>query len=261
MREEEYNIYPPDKVEYVPRDEFVQSLISLHSPKAKAAEDAILSIWDDQQHRRPVLCKVDPATVTLARDYIRYRDQGARLPKFSRWATGMFRDNKQLASDLATAGKYQESSGEIVISGDKIDILRCADTPHFSSCFKYRAEYPLGDYTQLPKLICEKTPGICIAYVDDENKRMRGRVWVHHARRQDNGKDVAVVCQAWAGSLPAKQVAEVINSMGIEALVGEGYGREVKSKNAVLVDFINCFDTQVHHDMYTWRKGFSVEPV
>lgn len=254
-----YNIHDPNTLKWAERDSFIQGLVGKHSPPVLEAENAILSIWDDVNAGKPCRVKVDASTVEMAKDYIRYRDKGARLPKFGRWATGMFKDSPTLAADLAAAGKYVEKSGDIVISANIVDILRCADTPHFMSCFKYTGVD--GGYSDMPKHICEDTPGICIAYVDDSGTppKMRGRVWVHHAKRCEDGEDVAVVCKEWAGSLPARQVAEYIKTLGIPAYVGGGYGSQ--DARGVAVDFINCFTEKLHHDMYTWVKGYKVTPV
>lgn len=244
----QYDIWPLDQVNYVERDEFIKKLIGQTESPGKAAEDAIVAIWNDMRRGLPVQVKVEQTTVMLAQDYIRYRDKGARLPKFGRWASGMFRDDKKLANDIAAAGKYEEKTGDVIISGDAVDILRCADTPHFTSCFKYNGGK--GAYKDVPKAICENTPGIAIAYVDDDNRKMRGRVWVHHAVRLDTKEDVAVVCNAWAGSLPARQVAEIIKAKGIPAAIsaGGGYGNTP-------VRYVNCFTNNIHHDLYTWQEN------
>lgn len=252
-----YNILDPSSIKWAERDGFIQKLVGAHTPAQLEAEDAIVSIWDDICKAKPVQVKVDKATVELAQDYIRYRSKGARLPKFGRWATGMFKDNSQLAADLAAAGKYVEKSGDIVISGDIVDILRCADTKHFTSCFSKDSCYP-----KMPQHICEDAPGICIAYVDDNGTppKMRGRVWVHHAERVEDGVEVAVVCKEWAGSLSARQVAEHIQkTLDIPAYIGGSYGRD--DPNGVPVNFINCFDKSLHHDLYTWVKGFRATPI
>ena len=254
-----YDIWPLDQVNYVERDEFIQKLLTKFPPQEILLEDSIVSIWNGN-HPQEVRAKVDPNTVELAYDYIKFRDKNARLPKFSKWATGMFKGDKELAKSLAAAGKLVDASGDVVISGDVVDILRCADTPHFISCFKY--EGGRGHYKNLPKMIAEECPGIAIAYVDDENGKMRGRVWVHHAQRLDTGEDVAVVCQQWAGTLNAMQVAkEIQTKLGIPAFHGTGYGRKVENVNAVKVKFVNCFKEPVHHDMYTWLPEYAVTPV
>lgn len=250
-----YDIWPLDQVKYVERDEFIQKLLTKVEAPEIPVEDQVMSIWDDIHMGVPVKAMVDVRTVHLAQDYIRYRDQGARLPKFSKWASSMFKDDKQLAKDLAAAGKATDK-GAIVISGDIVDILRCADTKHFSSCFAYKGGE--GYYKEMPKHICEDTPGIAIAYIDDDEGKMRGRVWVHHAQRIDTGEDVAVVCQQWAGSLDAKQVCREIQKMGIPAFHGGSYGNQAGD---VQVRFINCFKKALHHDMYTWLDPFRVTSV
>ena len=255
-----YDIWPLDQVRYVERDDFIKKLLTKFETDEIPLENSIVSIWDKMRRDVPVKVRVDRGTVDLARDYIRYRDMNARLPKFSKWAAGMFKDDKQLAKDLAAAGKETDTSGAIVISGDVVDILRCADTPHFTSCFDYKKGH--GLYKQLPKQIAEETPGIAIAYIDDDNGRMRGRVWVHHAQRTDTGEDVAVVCAQWAGTLQAAQVVKKIQGeLGIPAFYGGGYGKQSDRQDHVRVNFINCFNTAVHHDMYTWVKEYKVESV
>jgi hypothetical protein len=253
VEEIKYNILDPATIQYVERDDFIKSICGRHSPKALEAEDAIVEIWNKTRNGEALRVKVDQNTVRLAKDYIKYRDKGARLPKFGRWATGMFKEDVRIAADLAAAGKYVEKSSDIIISGGIIDILRCADTPHFASCFAKGSIYP-----EMPKKICEDTPGICIAYVDDEKGKMRGRVWVHHAQRVDNGKDVAIVCAHWGGTVTAQQVVDLIRLGGAEAYVGGGYGRQYGGANRIGVNFINCFTQSLHHDMYTWMKDFGV---
>lgn len=250
---EGYHILNPATIKYVERDDFIKSLELKVPPKPTPLEDAVVNIWNEQQAGITVKAKVDVNTVQLAQDYIRYRNKQARLPAFSRWASGMFRDDATIAKDLAAAGKYYENSGDIVVSGGLIDILRCADTPHFSSCFGVDSYYK-----DMPQKIAEMCPGIAIAFVDDENGKMRGRCWVHHARRLEDGVEVAVVCQKWGGTVDAKQIAEVIKEKGIPAYVAGSYGNE---DGDVKVEFINCFTTEVHHDLYTWKNPYRVRAV
>lgn len=247
-----YNcIAAPDKIEYVERDDFIKSLLMKATPPEMPLEDAVLKIRANMEsYNFDGKFKVSAATAALAKDYIKYRKRGARLPKFSRWAAGMFKDDAALAGDLAMAGKWEEKSGDIVISGDVMDLLRNADTHHFSSCLKAG-----GVYEDVTKGIVTDHSGIAIAYVDDENGRMRGRVWVHHAQRADTGADVAVVCQKWGGTLEARQVVDLLRDKGHEAYVGGAYGRQ---GDGIYVNFVNCFTTNIHHDMYTWVKNFRV---
>jgi hypothetical protein len=250
---EGYHILDPATIKYAERDDFIKSLELKIPAKPLPLEDTVVNIWNEQSTGKPVKAKVDVNTVQLAQDYIRYRDKQARLPAFSRWASGMFRDDATIAKDLAAAGKYYENNGDIVISGGLIDILRCADTPHFQSCFKVG-----GGYDDMPQKIAEMCPGIGIAFVDDEAGKMRGRCWVHHAKRLEDGVEVAVVCQKWGGTVDAKQIAEVIKEKGIPAYVAGSYGHE---DGDTKVEFINCFTSPVHHDLYTWKSPYRVRAV
>lgn len=251
--ERKYPIYDEAHIKFMERDDFIKSVCGIVSPTAKPLEEAVLSIWEKQREGGAVKFKVDRATVRMARDYIHYRKRDARLPKFSKWATGMFRDDATLAADLATAGKWEEKSSDIVISCSMADINRNAATPHFSSCLT-----PGGYYGEVTQQILENCPGIGIAYVKDDKDYMRGRCWIHHAQRVDDGVDCIVVCTKWGGTLTAEQVVEVLRAKGIPAYVGGSYGNQ--RAGGIPVNFIGCFDRDIHHDMYTWVKGFKVAP-
>lgn len=244
----------PENLKYVPRTEFIQALCGTIEATPRPLEDIIsdFGAW----HRHPPKVQVSPTTLELAQTYVMFRNRGARLPKFSRWATGMFKDDKVLAKDLAACGKTEDSSSDIVISGDVMDLLRNADTTHFNSCLKAG-----GSYEKVTRGIVEDCPGIAIAYIDDENGRMRGRCWVHHAERADNGATVAVVCHKWGGTLDAIQVVESLRKRGFEAYVGGSYGKQYEGHDAIKVNFVGGFKVQVHHDMYTWVRDFKVHPL
>lgn len=245
-------VAPPNKLKYVERTEFLQSLFGSLPVESRPLESVITSLAAVLE-APAARVTVDRETVYLATTYIRLKEKGARLPKFSRWATGLFKDDKTLAKDLATAGKVEDTTADIVISGNIMDILRNADTPHFYSCLKAG-----GPYEDVTKGIVEKCPGIAIAYIDDENGKMRGRCWVHHAERVDNGATVAVVCQKWGGTLDAVQVVKALRARGVEAYCGGSYGKQ--ARGGIPVNFVGCFTEVIHHDMYTWIKGFKVDP-
>lgn len=259
-----YDIPKLDTIKYVERTKFIQSILGPCARKEEPLENIAVNIWEEMQKgSRGLKARVDLRTVDLARDYIKFRDQGARLPKFSKWAAGMFKDDKELAKNLAGIGKV-EDYGNLVISGDVVDILRCADTPHFTSCLKW--ENGKGPYRDVPVKIAEECPGIAIAYIDDDAKipHMRGRVWVHHAKRVSDKADCIVVCAQWAGSLQARAVVRAIKEVyGVPAYFGGGYGAQPASadKNAVAVNFVDCFTKPIHHDMYTWVKNFRAQEV
>lgn len=251
---QKHPIYDPAHLAFMERDDYLKSVCGVSSPTPRPLEEAVVSIWEDMG-RGGVRCRVDVETLKMAQDYIRYRNQGARLPKFSKWTTGMFRDSPTLAADLAAAGKWEEKSSDVVISCELIDLLRNAATHHFSSCLKADGYYP----NVVPKII-EECPGIGIAYVDDENGYMRGRCWIHHAQRVDDGTDCIIVCTKWGGTLSAEQVVDVLRAKGVQAYVGGSYGRQHEGRNAIAVNFVGCLTKSIHHDMHTWIKGFKVAP-
>lgn len=254
----------PEKVGWVERSPFLQQLAGSFPTPQPELEDSVLSIWTEMGRNRAAKLKVSSETVTLAQNYIKFRDQAARLPKFGRWVGGMFRDHPIYSKDLATAGKWAEASSDVVLSVDKLDILRCASTQHFYSCFRPNAGYEystekdaelrMENWPIIPKLICEETAGISIAYVNDDKGFMRGRVWLHHAKRLDDGADCVVVCEKAGGTLPARQVAQIIKSKGIPAY----YSGFSHMPGTVKVSFVDCFTRPVHHDLSTWLAVMKV---
>lgn len=250
---EGFEILNPATIDYVERDDFIKSLLMTVPPPAIALEDIIMNIYNAHHaYGGKPKVKVSDETVKMAQDYIYYRNLQARLPKFSRWACGMFQGKKDLEVELSAVGKYIENSGDISISGALLDILRCADSPYFYSCFKTTEAY-----NYMPKLIAECTPGIAIAYVDDPiTQKMRGRCWVHHAIRRSDGADVAVICEKQGGTLSARQIGEMIKSKGVDA-----YLADWQNAGPVEVKYVNCFESNVHHDLATWHPNARVEPL
>lgn len=249
-----YNIIDPDTVKMVPRSNFlmslcgeiedatsVESLIAEYTKNysvKKSAEEMELSKW--------------------AGIYIELVSKGARLPKFTRWITGMWADNKEFAKIMASEG--QKAAGrKVFMSVSPMDILRCADTPHFASCFKWpdnsthrdASKVRREEFHRLPATILEECPGIGIMYVDDEKGKMMGRQWMHHARLKSNGEDVVVLTNRPYGCLRGDYVAKLLAQRGVRvAIAYDGYA--ATNTKPVDIDYIGCFTSSIHHDVDTW---------
>lgn len=244
-----YDIFDPREVKFVERTDFLKKIAG-HIDASDKIEDVVV------KSRSNAVVAVD--LKDMANTYIKLRNKGARLPKFSRWVTGMFAANDEYARFLAAEGQ-KAAAREIHMSVDLIDILRCADTRHFASCFKRAREdidreqahkYTEWDqYQYMPLLIAEECPGIGICYVNDDSGKMMGRQWMHHARLKKTGEDVLVLTQGYYGCLQGPNLARLLAAQGIKVgFMGyRGDGPEM--------EFVGCFTKRLHHDLQTWEPN------
>lgn len=262
MSAPKYNIFDPKQVNYVERTPFIQSICG-HIDQSDNLEDIVI--------------KSKGASITeteirqYAQWYIALKNKGARLPKFSKWITGMWAGNSDFATYLAKEGQ-KAAKRKIIMSGEVLDILRSADTPHFQSCFKRTAPTDKIDremmlkvsqwdqYQYMPVLIAEECPGIGIAFVDDENGKMMGRQWMHHARDNERDEDILVLTQGYYGCLQGSNLARLLAERGVR--IGTRiHAREgaTLTKDQRRVEFVGCFQRAVHHDLDTWSPHPVVE--
>lgn len=258
MTASKYNIWPLDKVNFVPRTDFLQSLVGKVEPDPIPTEEVV-------QRNAGAFAYRSGGIAELANYYIYFRDKGARLPKFTRWATGMFATDDKLQKELAKAGKLTDSSSPLFMSCDVVDILRSADTPHFQSCFKYEANLDgttwesrkSAQWGNMPKHIAELTPGIAILGINDENGKYRGRVWVHHIQVGKEKRDA--VCAAYPkGTLTMPMIKKYFSERGVEVYTADLYN---PYGGAVQGHYVGGFGTKkVHHDVHTTdgEKGFTL---
>src|SRR5687768_4533321 len=115
--EGKYDIHDPAKVKFVERTDFLKSICG-HIDQEETLEDVIIAngvgyspAWGDLR--------------SMAKQYSIWKNKGARLPKFSRWVTGMFAGNAEYAKILADEGQ-RAAKRKIIMSGELLDILRCA---------------------------------------------------------------------------------------------------------------------------------------
>jgi hypothetical protein len=243
-----YNIWSPDTVKYVERTDFLKALAGniehvdsleqvVSTMKVGGSEPTAAAIYELRN---------------MAQTYVSFRNKGARLPNFGRWVNGMFAGNKEFQKILADEGQ-KAAARKIILSVDVLDILRSADTPHFSSCFrKGDAAYTANGYSKVPVKIAEECPGIGIVYVDDENGYMLGRLWMHHAKIKKTGEDILVLCETTYGCLSGSHVASILANKGVKVAVSS-YGRQ--NRESTEVEYIGCFTRSLHHDLDTWSAG------
>lgn len=222
-----------DNMVYMPRDEFVQSVLG--TVGGKTVEEAIAA-------------SATPGALAdelraLSRNYIVLRDTGARLPKFSKWVTSLYVDKKDLHVVLAREAQAA-STTQIKISGDIVDLLRLADTQHYWSCLTAN-----GMYKEVTRAIVERCPGIFIAYVDGDDGKMKGRIFLNHGRIGD--KDVVFAAgHLYGNGFSLTQLADYFADLGVE-FYQYGWG-----DRATNISPVNCFgknDARIHYDTPTWN--------
>lgn len=249
-----YDIIDPSTVKSIPRSEFLASL-SGHLDDGDSIEALISSFAEV-----PGLDFVKYDLARYAMYYIELKSKGARLPKFTRWVTSMWQDNKEFARIMADEGQ-KAVNRRVVMSVEPIDILRCADTPHFYSCFKWptaqighrdASKVDREAYHRLPATIAEECPGIGLMFVNDENGKIMGRQWMHHARLKATGEDIVVLTSRPYGCLRGDYVAKLLAQRGVKVGIAGAFGNN--GGNAA-IDYIGCFDKPIHHDVSTWDKN------
>lgn len=261
-----WRIHDPRQVKHLERTDFLKGLVG-QIDQSDSLEEIIRGLHIPyvvaSKQTPEYAAKID--LQSYAETYYMLRNKGARLPKFSRWITGMFAGSKEFAKILADEGQ-KAAARKIVMSVDVVDILRCADTPHFQSCFKLPAvdekdKYGwvnLG-YDKIPVRIAEECPGIGIVYVDDENGFMMGRHWMHHAKIKETGEDMIVLTASRYGCLEGANIARLLaNKLKIKVGVGGYYHEEIRGSKAVRIEYVGCFTKELHHDLSTWHKNPSV---
>lgn len=263
---DKYNIFDPNQFKPAERTDFIKSIAG-EMEEGSRIEDLCVQI------KNPKGVQYD--LQDLAHQYIVLRNKGARIPKFPRWITGMWANNKEYANELARQGQLA-ASRKIVLSYDPVDILRSADTKHFVSCFVKTSKSPQADrkvmheymqyaqYQYMPAVILEDCPGIGIAYVNDEEGKMMGRQWIHHAKIKETGEDVVVLTNGGYGCLRGSVVSSLLADRGIRTVITLDQYSPRCPKGFREIEFVGCFTKSLHHDLRTWGdKHWAqiVEPV
>ena len=244
-----YHIYDPDKVDFLPRLDFLQALTGTVDVTMPIEDIVLLEESARLAKRRwgePHPEELD--LLTLVQYYKNLQSMNARLPKFSKWLTSMFVANKQVQDTLAAAGQRKED--KVVLSTDKVDIMRSGDTPHFATCFRLSAESIYDSaYSKMPVNIVEKAPGVMIAYVDDDKGKIQGRVWVQ-AAELPNGNNVVVVARR-LGNISLANVVTALQKQGATVYTIR-YVEGVKRDNKVVtLKNVGGFTKGEHFDFNT----------
>lgn len=250
-----YDIIDPETVKMVPRDNFITGLCG-EIVDETSIEKVISELVNGG--KAPTTAHIELGK--YAAYYIELSSKGARLPKFTRWITGMWADNKEFAKIMAEEGQ-KAATRKIMISVSPIDILRCADTPHFTSCFAWKgasighrdaSKVRREEYHRLPATILEECPGIALMYVDDDKCKMMGRHWIHHAKLKDTGEDIVVLTDHAYGCLRGDYIAKLLAQRGVKVGITQAYR---DTTDGVPIEYVGCFTTSIHHDVATWAPN------
>lgn len=231
--------FEPEKLNIVPRDEVMQSLVTVELPPAVL--EVQLADWQCEKD----VSKSEEARQlrALARNYIVLSNKEARLPKFSKWVSSMFQSNEKLMIALSRAGQTAPQNDEtgIIISCNPIDILRGAEGPHFWSCLGHD-----GGYKSVLKGVVTKCPGIAVAYINAPDGKMKGRIWLNHS--QVNGRDTISVMRVYGNGFTVAQVGKLIASKGYDVYKHHAYDGGVKIK------LVNTFNEAIHWDILEYGE-------
>lgn len=239
-----YAFLKPEAVKFVPRDDFIQSVCGMLPPLEVDVAAYVL------QHYMCSNLTCVPKDLQSNLYYVAsyYKDltnRGARLPKFSRWVTSLYPNEKRYVEVFSAIG--QKVKPITVIVSDKCeDILRAADSKFFASCFK-------GSKTL--KDIAEQVPGMGVIFGDDaESGQMQLRMWLLHVKTKD-GKDGLGLGRMYGAQADSKAIAESLSKANNNCPVF------LMSNNGTAgddVEAVNGFKTSLYFDFNCWGKSKAV---
>jgi hypothetical protein len=237
-----YNIIDLKTVKYVERDEFIKRI---SGPLESSEVDLALALITRQTQAG---ASFQDEFIRLANTYDTLRRTEARLPKFSRWVTSLYPKRAELAAEFARLG--QKMTNDVYeVSGDVVDILRCADTPHFASCFK------AGGFSQdIPKQIAERATGVCIVFADDAAGKMKSRTWGVHVR-DPKGNDALMLGSGRYGVMDVDTVGKKIaEKYGIDVYrTGGGYQYPPPPKSSMVkLETVSGINAALYFDFPIW---------
>ena len=234
--------FKPEKLKIVPRNELLIGLVDVGGEKAiekMMADDDTLR-YGNKEQKLLRLC---------ARQYCQLANKNARLPKFSKWVTSLFKDDKEMHNELAKYGQGVPKA-PFTISCNPVDILRAADTEHFWSCLTHD-----GGFRDVLPGVLEHCPGIAVAYVNGDNGKMQGRIWIHLGEDKAGKKVIILASSRYGTGLEHNALAEYLAAKGFDVYKDcrwDGGGNEMALK------YVECFKHNVHWDTYTWNNAYAV---
>ena len=242
-----YTILDPTTIKFKPRDEFISRLVG---PLEATEVDLALALITRRTH---VGTSFQDEFMRPAGTYDQLRQTQARLPKFSKWVTSLYPKRKELVEEFARLGQ-KVTSDVFEISGELIDILRCADTPHFTSCFAAKSYQ-----NHIPKRVAEEAPGVCILFSDDAKGKMKARTWGVHVQ-DEKGTDALYLGARTYGVFDLAAIANQLhNKHGVDVYRTVPYGTKA---DKVKLTTINSFSDPIYFDFPIWGtvEGVKLTP-
>lgn len=237
-------IHNPATINFLQRDSFMRSCEMKFLVQGAGLAKHIYDKLGNKYNMKSG--SADYKAYTLAGNYMKFVDMGARLPKFGRWVNSLFPNNSELNNVIALLGQDYKDR-EVVVSCSLNDILRSSYSNAFVSCLKVDAN-GLGSFPTVLPTIAEKAAGIAIAYTENDQGHIAGRIWLHHAKLSD-GEDVVVAARAF-GAISVAQVREALATKGIKVFDWT-YSDDPLGTD---VEWQNCLTESIHWDTTTWRN-------
>ncbi len=263
MSEEESPKYPPipdgevmaplDKVPWIERTELLRSLEGPIKIE-QYLEDVIVTkkAYDYGTGKDPIY--------TSASVFVQLRKLGARLPKYSKWAAGLFPKDPSVVTELSKYGKLA-ADRTFFISCRKEDILRSGNIGN--SCLKWtgvfsdkrlesciKAEYQDTWQYVLPAA-CAAWNGVATVIECDKTGKILGRTFLCAIKRKADGVEGIM---AYTGQGTAQPLVEgllkSIKEKWKDLLIVWAGGNEAKG-NPVFskkYEFIGCPPSNLHFD-------------
>lgn len=219
LYEGKWHIFDPKGVKFKERTPFLQGIQGVY----EVTPDPVTFITHNGIPRELVHIPLPLNLVTLANVYKQLQSADARLPKFSRWTTGLFPGNKSVQEVTAKLGQCI-ANRKVHISTSVVDILRSGESPHFLSClgFRFLESYPTSLFPQVPLQLAEEYAGVGVAYTQDDNEQMTARRFFLHAKLKETGEDVVVVQDsAPSNGLTMEQIATALATKGVKVFVAD----------------------------------------
>lgn len=168
--------------------------------------------------------------------YQQLTQKGARLPKFTRWVTSLWPKEPRYVELFAKLGQAA-AQDTFYVSDRQVDILRCASTTHFSSCFRSNDS---------PARVCAEGTGVAIIFCDDEKGAMKRRTWCIHVRDPKTQRDGLFVMPGRYGNFDEKKIIAKLKEKHPE--VDFYYTAYPAPKSTVQVQLVTGFKSYIYFD-------------
>lgn len=218
----------PEGFKFLERNSFIKSLTGVYSTAGRDFSFSYQELVNAAPIKKVLGNYHSPEADKLSQALNSYNGlhvRGARLPKFTRWLTSVFPDEKNIHNAVALAMQASMAdSNNVVISEDPYALWNAGASSSYASCLKPGGERTMG-YDPLRRLI-EQAAGIGIAYIlNNSNGQMKGRVFLHHVVDQETKRNGILVGPSY-GCLYFDLIKDVLLSIkGVSFVMNAAWRR------------------------------------